>query len=108
MEYYVKITKQAKAQLREIRDYIAKELLAPDAAKNMLKLLASEMASLSKMPKRARLIDEEPWRSEGVRVKAVRNYLIYFWIDEENMAVQIIAVIYAKRDQISALLESDM
>ena len=106
MEYCVKITRQAKAQLEEIRDYIAKELLAPDAAKNMLKLLALEIQSLSKMPRRARLVDEEPWRSEGVRVKAVRNYLVYFWIDEENMTVQIVAVIYARRDQIHVL--SDM
>ena len=68
-------------QLKEIRNYIDKELLAPDAAKNMLMLLAKEMASLSHLPKRVKLIDEEPWRSEGVRVKSVKkNYLIYFWI----------------------------
>ena len=63
MEYQVRITAQAQEQLREIRDYITNELLAPDAAQNMLRLLASEMASLSRMPGRVRLVDEEPWRS---------------------------------------------
>lgn len=108
MEYYVKITTQAKEQLQEIRDYIAHELLAPEAAKNMLKLLGAEMASLANMPKRVKLVDEEPWRSEGVRVKAVKNYLVYFWINEPEMIVQVFAIIYAKRDQIKILSQLDM
>jgi len=108
MEYHVKITTQAKEQLQEIRDYIAHELLAPEAAKNMLMLLGAEMASLATMPKRVKLVDEEPWRSEGVRVKAVKNYLVYFWINEPEMTVQVFAVIYAKRDQIKILSQLDM
>lgn len=108
MEYHVKITTQAKEQLREIRDYIVHELLAPEAAKNMLMLLGAEMASLANMPKRIKLVDEEPWRSEGVRVKAVKNYLVYFWINEPEMIVQVFAVIYAKRDQIKILSQLDM
>ena len=36
MEYEVRITTQAQEQLREIRDYIANELFAPDAAQNTL------------------------------------------------------------------------
>ena len=108
MEYQVRITAQAQEQLREIRDYITNELLAPDAAQNMLGLLASEMASLSRMPGRVRLVDEEPWRSEGVRMKAVRDYLVYFWIDEEKKVVQVFAVIYARRDQTTALIHMSM
>ncbi|MBR3873649.1 MAG: type II toxin-antitoxin system RelE/ParE family toxin [Clostridia bacterium] len=77
MEYEVRITAQAQEQLREIRDYIANELFAPDAAQNSLRLLASAMASLAHMPGRVRLVDEEPWRSEGVRMKAIKNYLMY-------------------------------
>lgn len=51
--------------------------------------------SLSHMPARIRLVDEEPWYSEGVHVKAVKNYLVYFWIGEDNKVVQGFAVIYA-------------
>ena len=66
------------------------------------------MASLSQMPNRVPLIEEEPWRSEGVRVRAVRNFLIYFWVNEMEKTVQIIAVIYAKRDQASVLSQLDL
>ena len=78
MEYEVRITLQAQAHLREIRDYIAQKLLAPEAAKNTVQRLGIVMASLSQMPKRVPLVEEEPWHSEGVRVRAVRNFLIYF------------------------------
>ena len=38
----------------------------------------------------------------------VKNFLVYFWIDEANEKVQITAVIYSKRDQISQLINMDM
>ena len=103
MAYHVRITAQAQEHLAAIRDYIANELLAPDAAKNMLLLLGKEMSSLARMPLRVKRVDEEPWRSEGVRMKAVKNYLIYFWVNEAEQTVQVFAVIYARRDQINAL-----
>ena len=108
MEYEVRITLQAQAHLREIRDYIAQKLLAPEAAKNTVQRLGTVMASLSQMPNRVPLIEEEPWRSEGVRVRAVKNFLIYFWVNEAEKTVQIIAVIYARRDQTSVLSQLDL
>ena len=108
MEYEVRITLQAQAHLREIRDYIAQKLLAPEAAKNTVQRLGTVMASLSQMSNRVPLIEEEPWRSEGVRVRAVRNFLIYFWVNEVEKTVQIIAVIYARRDQTSVLSQLDL
>lgn len=108
MEYEVRITLQAQAHLREIRDYIAQKLLAPEAAKNTVQRLGTVMASLSQMSNRVPLIEEEPWRSESVRVRAVRNFLIYFWVNEAEKTVQIIAVIYARRDQTSVLSQLDL
>ena len=108
MEYEVRITLQAQAHLREIRDYIAQKLLAPEAAKSTVQRLGTVMASLSQMPKRVSLVEEEPWRSEGVRVKAIRNFLIYFWVNEAEKTVQVIAVIYARRDQTSVLSQLDL
>ena len=108
MEYEVRITFQAQTHLHEIRDYIAQELLAPEAAKSTVQRLGTVMASLSQMPNRVPLIEEEPWHSEGVRVRAVRNFLIYFWVNEAEKTVQIIAVIYARRDQTSVLSQLDL
>lgn len=98
-KYKIKLTKQAKEHLTLIREYIATELKAPGIAKKMLELLKSEMDSLETMPHRIKYIDEKPWQDLGFRKIRVKNYYIYFWIDDSKKEVQIIAVIYVKRDQ---------
>ena len=38
----------------------------------------------------------------------VKHFLVYFWIDEDINNVQVIAVIYEKREQISQLSQIDI
>lgn len=102
-EYKIRITRQARTHLQDIRDYIATTFLEPETAKKMVQLLRLEIQSLSDMPQRIKVIDEEPWGSYGFRKKRVKNYYVYYWINEEKKQVQIIAVIYVKRDQIKQL-----
>ncbi len=97
-KYKIRITRQAKEHLQEIRDYIATTFLQPGTALKLVRLLRSEMQTLSEMPQRIKNIDEEPWSSYGFRKIRVNNYYIYFWINEQKKQVQIIAVIYVKMD----------
>ena len=106
--YSVKITRQAWEQLRCIKKYIEEELLAPDAARNTIAALKKEILSLSETPERIKLTTEEPWRSEGVHRMRVRNYYVYFWIDEENSRVQVTSVVYVARDQVAQLEKMEM
>ena len=73
--YDVKITKQAKEQMAQIVDYISNELFAPEAAIQLLDKLENSIMALEEFPERYQLIDEEPWRSEGVRKIVVNNFL---------------------------------
>ena len=102
-EYKIKVTRQAKEHLALIREYIATELQAPIVAKRMLELLKSEMMSLQTMPYRVKLIGEQPWCDLGFRRIRVKNYYVYFCVDESRKEVQILAVIYVKRDQAKQL-----
>lgn len=106
--YTVRITRQAREHLRSIKTYITNELLAPDAAKNTLSALKKEIKSLSQMPERIKLTDEEPWKSEGIRRMRVKNYYIYFWIDNAHDKVQITSIIYVSRDQAAQLALMEM
>ena len=106
--YTVRITRQAREHLRSIKTYITNELLAPDAAKNTLSTLKKEIKSLSQMPERIKLTDEEPWKSEGIRRMRVKNYYIYFWIDNAHDKVQITSIIYVSRDQAAQLALMEM
>ena len=102
-EYKIKVTRQAKEHLAIVREYIATELKEPIVAKRMLELLKSEMMSLQTMPYRVKCIDEQPWGELGFRKIRVKNYYIYFLVDENRKEVQILAVIYVRRDQAKQL-----
>ncbi|MEG0689087.1 MAG: type II toxin-antitoxin system RelE/ParE family toxin [Hungatella sp.] len=106
--YNVKITAQAKNQMQEIAQYIASELQVPDAALHLLDTLESEISSLSEFPQRIALTEEEPWHNYGIHKMPVKNFLVYFWIDEDAYKVQVTAAVYSRRDQARQLSQMQM
>ncbi|MBD5492322.1 MAG: type II toxin-antitoxin system RelE/ParE family toxin [Lachnospiraceae bacterium] len=106
--YIVKITSQAEEQIQEIIHYITYELKAPDAALHLLDALEDSFTSLAQFPQRVALIDEEPWRTNEIHRLPVKNFLVYFWIDEDNMNVHVTAIIYEKRNQLHQLSQMNM
>lgn len=107
-KYTVKLTRQAEEQLREIVEYIRFTLQAPSTASKMLDTLAEEIYSLDQFPYRAPLTEEEPWHSQGVHRISVKNFLVYFWVDEAQKNVQVTGIIYGRRDQHHQLSNLDM
>ena len=105
MDYKVKLTDHAVAQLQEAVIYISKVLQASTVAKHWAARIKKELASLSTMPARYPLTEEEPWHTEGIHKMSVENFLVYYWIDEEKKIVWITAIIYARRDQLRVLRE---
>lgn len=106
--YIVKITSQAEEQIQEIVHYITYELKAPDAALHLLDALEDSFTSLVHFPQRVILVEEEPWCTKGIHRLSTKNFLVYFWIDEDNLKVQVIAVIYEKRDQLRQLSQMNI
>ncbi len=106
--YKVHITKYAFGQMEGIRRYIADELLAPQAARKLLEEMKKAAASLGSLPFRNPLVDEKKWREQGIRRVAVKNFLMYYWVDTEKGIVYITAVVYGKRDQLKQLDKMDM
>ena len=99
-DYYKPIIlPEAQQDIRGIVLYIAQELFSPQAALNLQDAFQEEIQKLSYMPTRIKPIDEEPWGSQGVRKIRVKNYYIYFIVDDNEMAVKVNAVIYVGRDQ---------
>lgn len=106
--YTVKITSQAEEQMQEIVHYISRELKAPEAALHLLDALEKSFTSLTHFPQRVALINEEPWYTNGIHRLPIKNFLVYFWIDEDNLRVQVTAVIYEKRNQLHQLSQMDI
>lgn len=106
-QYNVRVTRYAYNQMKEIRQYIAEELFAPNAAKNLLIAIREAIGSLQSMPSRHQPVEEEPWRTEGVRRLTVKSFYVYYWTDEEKAQVHVTAVVYGRRDQIKQLENMD-
>ena len=103
MAYQVKLTNNALAQLKEAVGYISKVLLEPEGARHWSDRIKTEISTLDNMPLRYPLVNQEPWREEGIRKMTVENFIVYYWANEDTATVWITAVVYGRRDQISVL-----
>lgn len=101
--YKIIVTPDAEDDLVELRNYIAGVLLAYDTATNYIRTIHNEIGSLSEMPEKYKSVDDEPWHSRGIRKFLVKNFFVYYRIDDTHKKVYILNVIYARRDQLRAL-----
>ena len=105
--YKIIVTPDAAANLTELRYYIANILMAPDAALRHIRLIRTEIAKLKQFPARIAPVHEEPWHSRGIRFLIVKNFYVYYRIDENANTVFILNVVYSKRDQLKVLAQMD-
>ena len=98
MKYEVKVSDQADCDLRRIFDYIAVDLQSPESASGQLDRLEEQILSLDTMPERYRKYEKEPWKSRGLRVLPVYNYVVLYIPDSDKKVVTILRVMYAGRD----------
>ena len=108
MQYEVKLTAQAIGQIKETVQYISKILLEPETAWKWADSLQQEIGKLDSLPSRYPLTEEEPWHTKGIRKMPVKNFLVYYQVDKEKKVVWVTAVIYGRRDQITALLDMSL
>ena len=98
MIYEVEVSQQADSDLREIFEYIALELQSPENASRQLDHLEEQILSLDTMPERYRKYEKEPWKSRGLHVLPVDNYVVLYISDSNKKVVTILRVMYAGRD----------
>ena len=97
--YAVEMTRQAKEQLSEIVRYISLTLQSPQAGMNTLDALENEISSLSTMPFRYPVIEDDPVGNRGIRKTRAKNFNIYYQVDGVQKRVNVLAVCFARRDQ---------
>ena len=81
MKYFeVIITPDAENDLNELDDYITFQLLSPDTAISYIRDIRTQIAGLETSPKRYRLLDDEPWHSQGVRRMNAKGFAVFFYV----------------------------
>jgi len=108
MIWNVFYTDEAQEDLQGIYDYIAYVLLVPEAAARQADRIMDAVDSLDHMPLRYRLYDHEPWRSKGLRMLSVDNYVLFYLPNETDGTVAIIRIMYGGRDFERQLGESEV
>lgn len=98
MKMKIVYTFQAQQDLKNIYEYIAYSLLVPDTARNMSRQIMQSVRSLETMPERNPLYKEEPWHSQGVRFIPVKNYLLFYTVNNETHTVSIVRILYGGMD----------
>ena len=107
MSWDIQYDPDAEQELDRIFAYICDVLIEPEIAKKQVARIVSAAASLDHFPLRHRLCDFEPWRSRGVRVLPVDNYLIFYYPNESTHLVTILRIIYGARDLAAQLEPTD-
>ena len=101
--YNVQHTESSKRDLLDVLRYIAVELQEPATALRMVDTIDKIIESLSHMPHRCPLVDDERLAALGFRKLHIKNYIAFFTIDDESQAVYIERILYARRDWLHIL-----
>jgi plasmid stabilization system protein ParE len=104
--YYVKITDTAEEYILSSVKYIADVLKAPMAANNLLDEIKKHEAILENTPEIFPHVPNEYLASIGFRFTRVKNYLIFYSVNEDEKTVDVHRVLYGHRDWINILTES--
>ena len=107
MTYRVEFSAEGNDDLRKIYEYIAFELGMSDSAKAQIRRLEERICALETMPERHRRYEKEPWRTRGLRLMPVDNYVVFYIPNDERRVVNVVRIIYGGRN-IAAQLEQYM
>lgn len=101
--YKVQITDRALADMEEIYNYIAKQLLTPETAMEQYNRIAESIEKLDMFPERVKLMETKEGRVMGLRQMPVDNFSVFFHIREDRVIVT--NVLYSASDLAKRLSE---
>lgn len=97
--YKVVYLPTARRQMEEAVAYIAEELCAPDAADDLLDAVDEAVRALSEMPYRHALYPLLFAMKREIRFVPVRNYNLFYVVNEDQKTVEIWRFIHQLRAQ---------
>ena len=96
--YFVNITDIAEEDILSTLRYISVELKAPAAANNLLDEIEKNEILLEKNPYIFPLVSDENLAEKGIRFVLIKNYMMFFIIEEDKKNVNILRFLYGRRD----------
>ena len=96
--YSLIITDIAEEDILNTVTYIADVLKAPTAANNLLDEIEKHEETLENTPNIYPLVPDEYLAQNGLRFTMIKNYLMFYTINENEKMVTVIRFLYGRRD----------
>jgi len=96
--YRVEYSQEALVDIKSIYTYISQILHAPLTARRQVNRIRKEIRDLEAFPTRYVLVEWEPWASMKMHRLPVDNYVVFYLVDEQAMAVKIVRIVYGRRN----------
>lgn len=103
MDYDIFITEAAENDMNETADYIDLVLMNPKAADDLMDEAYERISSLALFPEKHQLTGDPVLDAWGIRFIAVKNYLAFYVVSEEERIVYIVRFLFCRRDWITVL-----
>ena len=102
-KYEVLLSIKAKEDLKNIAFYIKNNLKEPAIASKYTKMIKNEIKTLSYFPQRNAIINEDTIVDLRIRKTTIKNYIIFYRINDENNIVSIERILYSASNWINEL-----
>ncbi len=96
--YKLRVMYAAAEDMHEISHYIVNTLSNHIAAKNLITQIEVTFQRIVCNPYMYELYPDKDLAEKGYRKVTVKNYMIFYIVTEEEKAVNIMRVIYGRRD----------
>ena len=103
MKYKLVITKPAENDLNEIASYIASELSSPQAAISFIDEVSNCYDNILLNPLMYPLCENERLKNKSYRKSVIKNYIMFYRVDEKSNTIFIMRFIYGGRDYINII-----
>jgi len=102
-KFNVYLSIYAENDFRDIIRYISSQLSSPLTAVKMTEIIEKAISGLSYMPQSHPLVSDERLSILGYRKVNVKNYTVFFSIDEKEKTVHVERILFSRRDWLRIL-----
>ena len=96
--YEIEFTEDARDEIREIYEYISKNLVNEDDAKRLMRKMRKNVMDLAESPKIYAKIKKKDRMKREFRRMVVDNFIVLYTIDENKKTIYISHMYYGRRN----------
>ena len=105
--YQIGFTEPAEEDLRATLRYISHVLDSPAAARDLLSETERQLETIAAVPYSCPLVRDDYLASKAIRSLRVKNYRLFYVVNQAESTVSVIRFLYARRDW-EKLLQADV